>query len=62
MTVTIMKKTNNLTARVGIFKNMDGNIPGGDFLGGSFRDTEIRNIFTPWLMYLFISALYWILL
>ena len=62
MTVTIMKKTNNLTARVGIFKNMDGNIPGGDFLGGSFPDTEIHNIFTPWLMYLFISALYWILL
>ena len=42
MTVTIMKKTNNLKARVGIFKNMDGNIPGGNFLGGSFPDTEIR--------------------
>ena len=35
MTVTIMKKT-NLKTRVGIFKNMGGNIPGGNFLGGNF--------------------------
>ena len=25
---------------VGIFKNIGGNIPGGNFLGGSFPDTE----------------------
>ena len=36
MTVTIMKKTKNLKTRVGIFKNMGGNIPGGNFLGGNF--------------------------
>ena len=32
----IMKKTKNLKTRVGIFKNMGGNIPGGNFLGGNF--------------------------
>ena len=32
MTVTIMKKQKNL----GMFKNMGGNIPAGDFLGGNF--------------------------
>ena len=37
MTVTIMKKTKNLKTRVGIFKNMGGNIPGGNFLGGIFQ-------------------------
>ena len=36
MAVTIMKKTKNLKTRVGIFKNMGGNIPGGNFLGGNF--------------------------
>ena len=36
MTVTIMKKTKNLKTRVGIFKNMGGNIPGGNFPGGDF--------------------------
>ena len=36
MTVTIMKKTKKLKTRVGIFKNMGGNIPGGNFLGGNF--------------------------
>ena len=36
MTVAIMKKTKNLKTRVGMFKNMDGNIPGGNFLGGNF--------------------------
>ena len=36
MTVTIMKKTKNLKTRVGMFKNMGGNIPGGNFLGGNF--------------------------
>ena len=34
--VTIMKKTKNLKTRVGMFKNMVGNIPGGNFLGGNF--------------------------
>ena len=36
MTVAIMKKTKHLKTRVGMFKNMDGNIPGGNFLGGNF--------------------------
>ena len=36
MTVAIMKKTKNLKTRVGIFKNMGGNIPGSNFLGGNF--------------------------
>ena len=36
MTVTIMKKTKNLKTRVGMFKNMGGNIPGGNFLGADF--------------------------
>ena len=36
MTVTMMKKTKNLKTRLGIFKNMGGNIPGGNFLGGNF--------------------------
>ena len=37
MTVTIMKKTKKIEkTRVGIFKNMGVNIPGGDFLGGNF--------------------------
>ena len=39
MTVTKMKKQKNLKTRVGMFKNMGGNIPGGNFLGGSFPDT-----------------------
>ena len=36
MTMTIMKKTKNLKTWMGIFKNMGGNIPGGNFLGGNF--------------------------
>ena len=36
MMVTIMKKTKNLKTQVGIFKNMDGNIPGRNFLGENF--------------------------
>ena len=37
ITVTIMKKkTKKIKTRVGIFKNMGGNIPGGNFLGGNF--------------------------
>ena len=36
MTVTIMKKTKNLKTWMGIFKNMGGNIPGGNFMGGNF--------------------------
>ena len=35
ITVTIIEKK----PWVGIFKNMSGNIPGGNFLGGSFPDT-----------------------
>ena len=42
MTVTITKKTKNLKTRVGIFKNMGGNIPGGSFPGGNFPDTIQR--------------------
>ena len=34
MTVTIMKKQ-NLKIRVGMFKNMGGNFPGGSFPGWS---------------------------
>ena len=41
MAVTIMKKTKNLKTRVGIFKNMGGNISGGNFPDGSFPDTNI---------------------
>ena len=29
------EKTKKLKTRVGIFKNMGGNIPGGNFLGGN---------------------------
>ena len=36
MTVTIMKKKKNLKTRVGIFKNMGGNILGGNFPDGNF--------------------------
>ena len=36
MMVTIMKKTKNLKTRVGMFKNMSGDILGGNFLGGDF--------------------------
>ena len=31
-----MKKTKNVKTRVGIFKNMGENIPGGNFLGRNF--------------------------
>ena len=30
------EKTKHLKTRVGMFKNMDGNIPGGNFLGWNF--------------------------
>ena len=30
------EKTKNLKTRVGMFKNMGGNISGGSFLGGNF--------------------------
>ena len=43
MTVTIMKKTKNLKTRVGIFKNMGGNIPGGNFLGGIFQEGTLMS-------------------
>ena len=36
MTATIMKKQEKLKTRVGMFKNMGRNIPGGNFLGGNF--------------------------
>ena len=36
MTVTIIKKQKKLKTRVGMFKNMGVNIPGGNFLGGNF--------------------------
>ena len=34
ITVTVMKKQKNQKIRVAIFKNMGGNIPRGNFLGG----------------------------
>ena len=34
------EKTKNLKTRVGIFKNMGGNIPGGNFPGGEFDGWE----------------------
>ena len=48
MTATIMKKQEKLKTRVGMFKNMGRNIPGGNFPvgnfpGGSFPDTDINN-------------------
>ena len=39
--VTIMKNTKNLKIRVGIFKNMGGNIPGGNFPRGSLMGGNI---------------------
>ena len=36
ITVTIMKKQKNKKTRVGIFENMDVNIPVGNFLAGNF--------------------------
>ena len=36
MMVTITKTTKKLITLVEIFKNMDVNIPGGNFLGGNF--------------------------
>ena len=36
MMVTITKTTKKLITQVEIFKNMDVNIPGGNFLGGNF--------------------------
>ena len=36
MTVTIMQKQKKLKTRMGMFKNMGGNIPGGNFLGWNF--------------------------
>ena len=38
-----MKKTKNLKTRVGIFKNMGGNIPGGNFLGGIFQEGTLMS-------------------
>ena len=38
MTVTMMKKQKKIKTRVGMFKNMGGNIPGWNFLGGKFPD------------------------
>ena len=40
MTVTLMKKNKKIKTRVGIFKNMGGNIPGGNFPGGEFDGWE----------------------
>ena len=34
------EKTKNLKTRVGMFKNMGGNIPGGNFVGGNFPEVE----------------------
>ena len=39
MTMTMMKKK-KLKTRLGIFKNMGGNIPDGNFLGGNFPAGE----------------------
>ena len=39
MAMTMMKKK-KLKTRLGIFKNMGGNIPDGNFLGGNFPGGE----------------------
>ena len=53
-----MKKTKNVKTRVGIFKNMGENIPGGNFLGenfpgGSFPDTEDFKFLLMSLIYIY---------
>ena len=35
MLVTTMKKQKKIKTRVGMFKSIGGNIPGGNFLGGN---------------------------
>ena len=43
------EKTKKLKTRVGIFKNMGGNIPGRNFLGGNFPDGNFpRGEFDGW--------------
>ena len=49
MTVAIMKKTKYVKTQVGIFKNMSGNIPGGNFpgesvMGGNFPGGSFPDI------------------
>ena len=41
ITVTKMEKQKIFKILVGIFKNMGGNIPGGNFRCGSFPDTKM---------------------
>ena len=43
------EKTKNLKTRVGIFKNMGGNIPSGNFFDGNFPGGEFdRWEFSGW--------------
>ena len=47
-----MKKKKILKTRVGIFKNMGGNIPGGNFQGGNFFGGEFnREEFDWWKLF-----------
>ena len=48
MTVTLMKKNKKIKTRVGIFKNMGGNIPGGNFPGGEFDGWEFSGWEFSW--------------
>ena len=41
MTVTIMKEQKIKKTRVGMFKNIVGNIPGENFLGGNFSGGNV---------------------
>ena len=42
------EKTKNLKTRVGMFKNMGGNIPGGNFWVGIFRVGTFQGEFDGW--------------
>ena len=48
ITVMIMKKQKILKTRVGIFKNIGGNLPGGNLLGGNFTGEFTRGEFNGW--------------
>ena len=52
MTVAIMKKKKKkLKTRVGMFKNMGGNISGEDFLGGNFPSGSFPDTVSVVLFY-----------
>ena len=45
------KKKKKLKTRVGMFKNMGGNIPGEDFLGGNFPSGSFPDTVSVVLFY-----------